>query len=634
MRAPRLFTDLSIRTKLIVLVAGTLVLAQTISSLLVHDVVSRHIMQQAITTAEILTTSIQHDITYETQRDPQSDGQQIIAKYMTYYRIISDMAIYNANRERVASSDPSLLRRRTTDPEVVAAIVRAKPTLHVSRPDIQDLGIRSVVPILQGSRIVGAVAIDVSMRDVKATLDALDRRIMLIAGAKLLVVCVVLFVLLRVSILVRLGRLIATTREITAGNYHARVADTQRDEIGVLARAFDQMTSDLLASRRELDDYNRQLERRVGEATAELQQAYQDLKNAQSQLVMNEKMATLGVLVAGVTHEINTPSGAILNVSRNLEKQIQTLPEHLAAFKRDPDIPVDDMVACLRALIASSCTARPSASLKVQKAVEALLHDHGVADGRARAASLCKLNFTDPAEIVRYIGCLRIPSFFSFAETFASIAQAANISQTSANKITEIIRALKYYAYSDADRVEMVQVNESIATALVLLDHHLKHKVTVHTDYGVDLPRIPCASDLHQVWTNLLTNASDAIAERSDGVPGEIRVVTRHEGESVVVTITDNGVGIPPDVQHRIFDPFFTTKDIGKGTGLGLSIVSGILGKHGATIQVSSRPGRTCFEVALPVSGRLASESRSAPDAAAARPAERVASADAVQSAA
>jgi signal transduction histidine kinase len=182
------------------------------------------------------------------------------------------------------------------------------------------------------------------------------------------------------------------------------------------------------------------------------------------------------------------------------------------------------------------------------------------------------------------------------------------ISQAGSQKIAEIVRALKYYAYSDNARVDQLQINESIGTALVLLRNQLKHSIVATTDYATDLPAIPCTSDIHQVWTNLLVNACDAIAERGEGHEGRIEIRTRREGDFVVADITDNGVGIPASAMDRIFDPFYTTKDIGKGTGLGLSIVSGIVKSHGGSIRVDSQPGRTRFEILLPIHHASASE--------------------------
>jgi signal transduction histidine kinase len=184
-------------------------------------------------------------------------------------------------------------------------------------------------------------------------------------------------------------------------------------------------------------------------------------------------------------------------------------------------------------------------------------------------------------------------------QELGGIAQAATITRTSAAKISEIIRALKYYAYTDKAKIELTNINESVRTALVLLKNMLKYSIAVTTEFADDLPLIPCTSEIHQVWTNLLANACDAIQEQGGDHAGAITVETHHIEGHVLVRVTDNGVGIPEDLKNKIFDPFFTTKDIGKGTGLGLSIVSGIIKKHGGKIEVTSQPGRTCFEVWL-----------------------------------
>ncbi len=603
MTVPRL-PALSIRTKIIVTVAITLALAQLITALLIRNVVNEYIVAQKMTTADILTTSILHDIKYAGHVELHAVGPPIIAKYLTYYRDISRMTIYSDSLAVVASSNLVAGSRGLQDPEVGDALRRAKPTLRVSAPRDGEIQIRSVAPILQGSRIVGILDLDVSIRDVSVTLHAIDERILAIMTVKLVVLAAILFVLLRGTILNRLQRLTSGTRALATGRYDIRVNDRQNDEIGVLANAFNTMAADLERSKSEIEDHNRVLQLRVREATAESVKAYEDLKNTQSQLVLNEKMASLGVLIAGIAHEINTPVGAILNVSRVLERSVQSLPSELERIRNESAVPFDAIRAGLEDLVRAASQESATASYQEVRTVERMLQEAGVVDYRATASMLAKYNFTSPQQVLQHIDCLRLPSFLAFAEPMARIAQTANISAASSQKIGEIVRALKYYAYSGKDRIESVQINDSIQTALILLKNQLKHTVNVTTDYQADLPKLACSSDIHQVWTNLLSNAVDAIAVTRDADPGSIEIVTRSAGDDVVVVVTDNGAGIPLQIQERIFDPFFTTKDIGKGTGLGLSIVAGIIKRHRGTISVESVPGRTRFTVRLPIQGQ------------------------------
>ena len=133
---------------------------------------------------------------------------------------------------------------------------------------------------------------------------------------------------------------------------------------------------------------------------------------------------------------------------------------------------------------------------------------------------------------------------------------------------------------------------------LLVLSHKLKHGIGVRREYATGLPNIQAnGSELNQVWTNLIDNAADALEEQ-----GEITIRTRHEGEQVVIEIEDDGPGIPTEIQPRIFEPFFTTKPPGQGTGLGLDISYNIVvHKHRGNIEVFSEPGKTCFQVWLPV---------------------------------
>lgn len=599
---------ISIRTKIIVTVAVTLAVAQLITALLIRNTVNEYIVAQKMTTADILTTSILHDIKYAGRGELNSASPPIVAKYLTYYRDISRITIYSESLGVVASSDLVPGSRGHLDHEVEDALRLAKPTLKVSHPKNGAIQIRSVAPVLQGSRIVGILDLDVSIRDVNVTLHAIDKRILAIMTVKLVVLVAILFVLLRGTILNRLQRLTSGTRTLATGRYDVRVNDHQNDEIGVLANAFNTMAADLERSKKEIEGHNRVLQLRVREATAESVKAYEDLKDAQSQLVLNEKMASLGVLIAGIAHEINTPVGAILNVSRVLDRSVQALPRELERLRNEPEVSFEAIRAALEELVRAASQASATATFQEVRTVERMLQEAGIADYRATASMLAKYNFTSPERVLQHIACLRLPSFLAFADPLARIAQAANISSASSQKIGEIVRALKYYAYSGKDRIEPVQINDSIQTALVLLKNQMKHTVKVTTEYQVELPKVTCSSDIHQVWTNLLTNAVDAVAMAPGGGPGTIEIVTRSAGADVAVEVTDNGAGIPPHIRERIFDPFFTTKDIGKGTGLGLSIVAGIIKKHRGTISVESVPGRTTFLVHIPIVGQGAAQ--------------------------
>jgi signal transduction histidine kinase len=178
-----------------------------------------------------------------------------------------------------------------------------------------------------------------------------------------------------------------------------------------------------------------------------------------------------------------------------------------------------------------------------------------------------------------------------------------------ASRISEIVKAVRSYSYLDQAPVQLLDVHEGLENTLVILRHKLKQGVTVHREFATDLPRIEAyASELNQVWTNLIDNAVDAM-----GGKGEITLRTYGENRHVVVEITDNGPGIPPEIRPRIFDAFFTTKPPGAGTGLGLHISYNIIvNQHHGEIAVESAPGHTTFRVRLPVQLSAAAENSNA----------------------
>ena len=591
----------SIRLKMILIVAGLLCISITGSGYLIRSMVFQNILDQKIRTAEILTKSVVHDIKYVHQIQRSENVDQVIAKFITYYRLITKISYYNSEFVIVADSNPEHIGHRTNDNLIAEAVSMAKPSIIITKSDWNNVGIRSISPILQGSKIIGAVEVDISIKDIQMALSAIDRRVAMILVVVVLSASAALYFLLRIAILQRLNRLMDITNEVSFGNYNVQAEDKSWDEIGQLAKAFNRMTRDLKMSKDDLENYNKTLKDRVNEATARLTKTYDDLKNAQTQLVLNEKMASLGLLIAGIAHEINTPIGAIFNVTRTLDNRVVSLPGILRDFRMDDANLRDKMMVCLDELYRVSKAQVYSPSFREIRAIETVLSDQGVENYKSMSASLARLNFTDIEKILMYIDCFKSPSFFALFESCGSIVQAANISESSSQKISEIIRALKFYAYTDRDKIEAVQINESIQTALILLRSKLKHGISVMTDFAKDLPEIMCTSEIHQVWTNILNNACDAIEEMGSNYNGEISICSRKSDDSIVITISDNGIGIPEDKKENIFDPFFTTKDIGKGTGLGLSIVSGIIKKHGGIIRVDSRKANTKFEIILPV---------------------------------
>jgi signal transduction histidine kinase len=156
---------------------------------------------------------------------------------------------------------------------------------------------------------------------------------------------------------------------------------------------------------------------------------------------------------------------------------------------------------------------------------------------------------------------------------------------------------MKSYTYLDQAPLLEVDVHEGLENTLVIMQHKLKKGVTIKREYSSDLPRIEAyASELNQVWTNIIDNAIDAMNGK-----GEISLRTYAEDNKVVVEITDNGPGIPEEIRARIYEPFFTTKPPGKGTGLGLHISHDIVAnRHHGQLLVESKPGETKFKVILP----------------------------------
>jgi signal transduction histidine kinase len=227
------------------------------------------------------------------------------------------------------------------------------------------------------------------------------------------------------------------------------------------------------------------------------------------------------------------------------------------------------------------------------------LEEHSVEDPWKLTANLVEAGI-DSASLERISRTL---DSSAFADVLARInaqlaaAKLANEIKAATARISELVGAIKEYSYMDQASVQEVDVLKGLENTLLILKYKLRKKnIELTREYADDLPHIKAyGSELNQVWTNLIVNAVEAMAEG-----GRLKVRTKREPTDILVEIRDNGSGIPEDVRSRIFEPFFTTKPVGEGTGLGLDTVARIVRKHRGNIRFESKPGDTCFQVRLP----------------------------------
>ena len=322
-------------------------------------------------------------------------------------------------------------------------------------------------------------------------------------------------------------------------------------EIQIISEQTNQLIDRVVENEGALAEINVHLEKQVAARTQDLQQAMDELKASQVHLVRSEKMATLGQMVAGVAHEVNTPLGYV-------RSNMELVGDNLTRF--DELIQHTDQL--LQALKAPTIN---------QEQVEQLID--------------------------QTLQCCEEMKEDKVSEDLADLIKDGLYG---VDQIAELVVSLRDFSRIDESKVKDVDINDCITTSLTMARNNLR-ALEVNTNLS-EMPLIQCnPSQINQVLLNLFNNAAQAMPIDHKGVLQVTSSIDKAQ-QHVIVSVKDNGAGIPESTLAKIFEPFFTTKKAGDGTGLGLAITAQIIEQHGGSIEVSSIVGEgTTFTIKLPI---------------------------------
>ena len=329
------------------------------------------------------------------------------------------------------------------------------------------------------------------------------------------------------------------------------------------------------------------------------------MQQTSERLRHSDRMAQLGTLTAGVAHELNNPAAAVRRAAQGLEGELDAYTALLVATETPAAGVARERALALAAAHAPEASDQRStlALADAEAEAEAWLERRGVEEPWRVAPDLVQAGID--VAMLKQLGDdldgAALGDATRLLAASASIRRLVSEVDEGARRLSDIVRALKGYAFLDQAPVQDVDVVRGLEDTLVLLGHQTR-QVRVQREFDPRLPPIPArGSELNQVWTNLIDNACAALSEVGDGRQPTLTLRAHPRGADIVVEVEDNGPGIPPDVRDRIFDAFFTTKPPGQGTGLGLQISYRIVVlEHRGELTVDSEPGRTTFRVVLP----------------------------------
>jgi hypothetical protein len=322
------------------------------------------------------------------------------------------------------------------------------------------------------------------------------------------------------------------------------------DKINILKKEKEEEQAGKLQVLKEnqelIREQNSLLEEKVKIRTTELELALRNLQNTQSQLVNQEKMASLGQLTAGIAHEINNPINFVSSNITPLKRDVKDIMEVIVFYRKSGQMEF------------SETTKKEAKKLEEDLELDYVLDE---------------------------------------------VDQLLKGMEDGAKRTVEIVKGLRLFSRVDEQDVKKVDLHDGINSTLILLNSTIPGKIRIIREFG-ELPMVEClAGKINQVFMNILNNAVHALSDHLDKISDpKITVRTKAFSDHVQVEIEDNGPGMPEHVKQRIFEPFFTTKPVGKGTGLGLSIVYSIIENHKGSLEVKTEEGQgTTFIISLPI---------------------------------